>query len=85
MLCNAEDWRCMVEKHSEDLCAECCVLMCCSCTKALRSSPPVTPVRALANNLWRGFAAPMLAAEKVIVHTVIIEDIQESSENRSSI
>ena len=65
LLCNAEDRRCMEEKHSEDFCAECCVPICCSCKKALRSSPPVMPVRALANNLWTGFAAPMLAAEKV--------------------
>ena len=37
LLCNAEDRRCMEEKHSEDFCAECCVPMCCSCKKALRS------------------------------------------------
>ena len=33
--------------------------------KALQSRPQQMPVRALSNNLWTGFAAPLLAEERV--------------------
>ena len=69
ILCNPEDWRCECE-HLEGceylcLCAECEIPICFSCERALQSCPQQMPVRALSNNLWTGFAAPMLAEENV--------------------
>ena len=63
-LCNPEDRRCRVE-HVADICWQCEVPICFSCQKALQRSRPEMPVRALSNNLWTGFAAPMLAVEDV--------------------
>ena len=64
ILCNPEDWRCQLE-HAADICSQCEVPICCSCQKALQKRSPEMPVRALSNNLWTGFAAPMLAVEDV--------------------
>ena len=64
ILCNPEDRRCQLE-HAADICSQCEVPICCSCQKALQKRSPEMPVRALSNNLWTGFAAPMLAVEDV--------------------
>ena len=67
ILCNAEDRRCECEHGDDwpDVCPQCEIPICFSCQKALQSRPQQMPVRALSNNLWTGFAAPVLAEENV--------------------
>ena len=63
VLCNGED-RCCRREHTagraKELCVDCSVPLCHACRKDLFARPRMFPVRALSNNLWTGYASPIV-------------------------